>query len=212
MKFICNKIAGISSTIAFAILCLAQPANALIFNWQFTNEDGTFGSPTDIVAGEVEFDDADVFSGATGVAATRFEITSVTGLNSSSAPLFGDGAIELNTNLITDPGILVLRNNFDFDENGFEDFEFAAGGDLISEEIQIYYEILEGGAIISGTSFLKDDLNLDDYEDIDSSTLSFSQQGSASVPFEFSPTLGLLLVGGVFVSSGYIKHRKAVIK
>ena len=32
---------------------LAQPASALIFDWQFTNENGNVGSSTDIVSGNL---------------------------------------------------------------------------------------------------------------------------------------------------------------
>ncbi len=209
MKFICNKIAGISSTIAFAILCLAQPANALIFNWQFTNDDpnfANFGNPTDVVAGFVEFNDADVFPNATNVTATNLQITSITGLSSTSTPFFGDGGIELNENLSGG-----VSNSFSFDSSSqiaASSFSFDALDALdFSERLDLSIENGEG------FSFIEDgrDLTLMGTNEF-SSSLTFTQQASGSVPFEFSPTLGLLLVGGVFASSRYIKYRKTFIK
>ncbi len=225
MKFICKKTAVVSSTIAFAILSLAQPANAITFDWQFTNDDGNFGNPTDVVAGFVEFNDADVFPNATNVAATNLQITSVTGLNSTSTPFFGDGLIELNQNLVSISGTDISRtNSFDFDATSnilinrntslegvdfhFQNSTFPGGGVEFAEVLTL--TDYDGAAIRDVTV----DGNVEELRvvDFDSSSLTFTQQASTSIPFEFSPTLGLLVVGGVFVSSGYIKHRKAVIK
>ncbi len=216
MKFICNKIAGISSTIAFAILSLVQPANALIFNWQFTNEDGDFGNSTDVVAGFVEFNDADVFPNATGVAAINLQITSVTGLNSTSSPFFGDGAIELNQNLI--PFSAGGANSFDFNSSSqiVPTSSSYVGGDNDGsrfEELILYdNNNTIGLTILRDFDFDRIENQSIDLRDQDSSSLTFTQQASASVPFEFSPTLGLLVVGGVFISSSYIKYRKTLIK
>ena len=98
------------------ILTLSSPASAVIYNWQFTNEDGNFTTTDpanqDIVTGFVEFNDADVQPNATDVQAIDLQITSVTNLPNGSDPFFGDGGIELNQNLATSP--LLQSNSFSF--------------------------------------------------------------------------------------------------
>ena len=84
------------------MLALTQPASAVIFDFTFTNENGLFGTNTDVVEGFVEFNDADVAIGSG--AAIAIEITRVTengvDLTDTSIPFFGDGAIELDTDFI----------------------------------------------------------------------------------------------------------------
>ena len=206
MKQFKNILLGAATV--FASFNFAQPASAFVFNWQFTNEDGLYGNSTDIVAGEVEFDDAQAVPGASNVAATRFEITGVTGLTSTSAPLFGDGGIELDTNLVTSAtDRYVDRNIWFFDSDG--DISYADFG-VVSNNVTGSSEILRVRSI--GVNTESTLVALDDggkaYADSDSSTVSFSQQTATSVPFKSSPTFGLLIVGGVYASCRYIKHKK----
>lgn len=190
-----SKSLRIITTISLGIASLSitqNPANALIFDWQFINEDGTIGNPTDIIAGEVEFNDADVFPNAINVAATRLEITSVTGLNSSSAPFFGDGGVELNTNLVPFSSF----NSYSF--NASEEISSTTARSIAGgEQLQL---------ITGAPSQLADFIDVVAYQDSDSSTLSFTQQASIPVPFEVDATLGLLLVGGIS-GVGYFKRK-----
>ncbi len=182
-------------------------ANALTFNWQFTNENGNTGSPTDIIAGEVEFDDSQAVPNATNVPAIRFEITSVTGLTSISAPFFGDEGIELNEDLVG----AAFQNSFSFNASGGVDvtnarFRFS---ELDQGSVQERLALTNN----MGQSFLEEFGGSSlEFRDSDSSTLSFTQQAATPVPFEISPNLGLLILGGIFVSSRCIKHHKTVIK
>lgn len=93
------------------ILTLSSPARAVIYDWQFTNENGNFGNPEVVVAGFVEFNDADVTPNAEGVPAIDLQITSVTNLPNEN-PFFGDGGIELDTTIVPD----YRRNGFAFDD------------------------------------------------------------------------------------------------
>lgn len=208
-------LAAVASTAG--ILTLAQPASAVIYDWQFTNEDGNFGNSTDVVAGFVEFD-ATSYSDLANrqqEPAINLQITSVTGLSATSSPFFGDGGIELNTNLVSG----AFRNEFGFDGAGeVSGFSFGRnvdnrgfGGSGLEN-----FRIWEVGFMDSG-SFL---INFgDEFGEIDaritdnnSSSTQFTQQASASVPFEFSPTLGLFLVGGMFAGRSYVKRRNSLIK
>ncbi len=59
-------------------------------------------------------------------------------------------------------------------------------------------------------SFFQSDFTREPFiSDSFSNTLQFTQQASTSVPFEFSPTTGLFLVGGIFGLKRYVKHRQA---
>ncbi len=79
---------------------------------------------------------------------------------------------------------------------------------------QKYIRIGHNKAIRNYFKFVNTDgVTTNNILDIDSSTLSFSQQEAATpVPFEMNPTLGLLLVGGIVCSSRYMKHRKTINK
>lgn len=195
----------------FASLSLAQSANAVIFNWQFTNEDGSFGISTDVVSGFVEFNDADVFPNATGVVATNLQISSVTGLPTGSDPFLGDGGMELNENLLLSGQLDVLIGN---------SVSFNASEEIISSNLDL--RLLDDGGNrerlavnLGANSFFNARTgpgSFPSYSDSDSDTLTFTQQ-SVPVPFEVNPTLGLLLVGGVS-GTGYFKrkHSKSISK
>ena len=200
-----NKISSLfAATATLSTLLTALPAKAIIYDWQFTNEDGDFGNPTDIVKGFVEFNDADVFAGATNVKAINFQINSVTELNETSAPFFGDGGIEINSNLLNlELGEYINSFYFDAEEeiilNGNNSSYRAFGRDNESG----WEEFAFSPSVIY---FLQQ--NQTSFRDNDSSSLQFTRQ-SASVPFEFSPTTEFFLVSGIFGFKRYFKHRQA---
>ena len=190
------------------ILTLSTPASAVIFDWEFTNTNGSFTTTTpanqDIVRGFVEFNDADVASGT--ASAIDLQITSVTNLPNGSDPFFGDGGIELNTNLALSPS--PSQNSFDFNGQGdITSYEF----DLRTSDNNFVIEQL----ILRQSTNVRRIINTDEFSftntisSSNSSTLTF-QEASASVPFEFSPTLGLFLVGSIFAGRSYIKRRQAL--
>lgn len=190
------------------ILTLSQPASAVVYDWQFTNEDGSFGSSTDVVAGFVEFDDADVTPRAMNVAATNFQITSVT-FDPASSPFFGNGFIELNENLVGGSTV----NSFDFNTN--EEISLFRFRVVLGDE-GFNPATLEGGAVEffeldelgGGLGLFRAERTALNYvADFDLSTL-VTLETTTSVPFEFSPTLGLVLAGGFFAGSRLLKHRK----
>lgn len=92
-------------TICLAVFFLTTQSTPAVnltssYDWQFTNESGSAGSPTDLIRGEVIFEHDGSLPFPKEIRPTSFRITSITGLNSSSRPFFGDGEIELNTNLV----------------------------------------------------------------------------------------------------------------
>lgn len=211
-----NKISSVlGATATVFTLLTAVPAKAVIFDWQFTNEDGNFGIGNEIVRGEVEFNDNDVSPNATDVAATSFTITSVTGLTDTSAPFFGDGGIELNENLTVEKKIGDnINNKWSFDSNSQPTGQTNTFS-ILSDDSNNFEQIFFREGLTGEVRFW----NIDGFRsssttetilsDVDSSSLTFSEQTSASVPFEFSPTTGLFLVGGIFGLKRYVKHRQA---
>ena len=227
-----NQISLIGATATFATLLTTFPAKAIIYDWQFTNDDGSYGTNNEIVRGEVEFLDADVFPNANNVSATSLTITGVDNLSDPN-PFFGDGGIELNTNLIGSSN--VTNNSFSFD--GLRDIAtYSFEAETIRDE-GVFIEFSRDTETLSlsnsGMSLTNSDRECVDFavgfassfdecnaffgstdntvamSDSDVSSVSFQQPTSASVPFEFSPTVGLFLVGGVFGGKRYLKHRQA---
>lgn len=196
-----------AATATLSTLLIAVPAKAIIYDWQFTNEDGNFGNSTDIIKGEVEFNNADVFPNATNVAATSLTITSIDNLTAPN-PFFGDGGIELFDNLVVPQPSLQNRFYFNDDEDITRvDFVSILFSNNDREE-QLQLDEPRGGS--QARSILLDrDNGTNFFSDENSLTLQFTQQTSASVPFEFSPTTGLFLVGGIFGLKRYVKHRQA---
>lgn len=206
------------------ILTLSQPASAVVYNWQFTNENGNLDSPTDVVRGFVEFDDANVSPNATNVQATSFQITEVTDVNSSGSPgrFFGNGfGLELGVDfpiISVGPGADPARSSFSFDSNSeivgselFVDFIREREGGIFRDRERISLRknappdlrsFINAGTAQGGSS-----IGSFSYQDNDSNTLTFSS-ASASVPFEFSPTLGIVLAGGFFAGSRFLKRRQ----
>ena len=183
------KVAALSVATVFA---LTQPAKAIIYSWEFTNEDGQQGSVTDKISGTVEFANP-VFNGSASAIDVRVtEVTSAIDLSFLS----DSSEVELNQNvLLTNPSS--ESNTFNFGSSGeITSASFAQFGD----------QTLSLGGF-SGSSLLNQSAGFTDtFADSDSSSLTFSQ---ASVPFEFSPTLGLFLMGGMFGMARYAKSRKA---
>ena len=188
---------------AAGILTLAQPASAFIYDWRFTNEDGTSGSTTDIISGIVEFNDADVFPGATDVDPINFQVNNIPGFPNGISPIIP------NENLLDFPrdGIAALSfpgknppdvGDFDFDSN------------LMLGDFSLLFVIRDDSFRTGLVNFTSSASQLDvgglSFRDNDSSSVIF-QEASASVPFEFSPTLGLVLAGSFFAGSRVLKRR-----
>lgn len=175
-----------------------QAANAIIFDWTFTNVDGNTGNTSDVVSGEVEFDDLLAVPNADDIPATRLEITNVTnGSLDLTSRLFGDGNIELNTNLVTNPGIAFV-NNWDLDSSGNIINSGTSFQTILAEETLQLSSVFSFLRDITGTNLFYQDNGV---------TLNYSLQSATPVPFEISPNLGLLILGGVFVSSKLIKQK-----
>ena len=180
------------------MISLNKPANAIIYSWEFTNENGEQGSNTDLIKGTVEFTNPVFNSSASAIDVRVTEVVTAIDLSFLS----NGSDVELNQNiLLTNPD--GNTNNFTFNNLGeITNANFARFG---TETLSL------GG--FGGFSFLNQSgLGNDTFSDSDSSTLVFSQQASASVPFEFSPTLGLLLMGGVWGVNYFSKSRKSLAK
>jgi hypothetical protein len=197
------KIAALSVATTFA---LTQPAKAVLINtFEFTDldGDGTGRVPGEKVTGTITFDSLNPGDTATGVAADSVVVNTIPSWLDST---WGDVAdmdegvniVNLtgsnnNDNLFTITSGVISDSNFWVEFVGSESLALSADG-------------------AGDSSYIYDTFNTpqDEYAyDSAGASLTFSD-GSASVPFEFSPTLGLLLMGGVFGISRYAKSRKAI--
>lgn len=186
-------------------ILLTQPAYAVIYDWQFDNENG-FGDQTQVVSGFLEFA-ATSFSdlaGNSNVSAIDFQINSVSNLPVDDQIFIGDGRIEFNTNLV---GISDI-NQWNFDNSGNNTLPIITGLHFLIDDRSTASPLAEGILIRESFSgVLTRESPRTEYLDSDSSTLTFTQKTtSVSVPFEFSPTLGILVVGSLFMSSCLSKH------
>lgn len=207
-----NSFLVVSSIATGMLTLLAQPANALVFNFSFTNEDGNIGTvgpdPTGaVVSGFVEFDSFATFAdiaNQSGVAADNVQITSVTGFTATTAPLFGDGGIELGVDFAGNFNV----NSFSFDGSGdvsVADLRFSVQDGLGNFESLFLRDTF---ALLSNNDPSNPPISR--INDANSSTLVFTQDSaSAAVPFGFSPTLGLFLVGSLVTGKSYLKRRQA---
>ena len=207
-----RKSVLISSSLTVGILALTQPASAVIYNWQFTNVDGSAGSPTDIVQGTIEFSSFATFgdiAGEMGIAADDIQLTGITG--SPGLPFLGDDLVEIGPNLLTTTGLTTVANSFSFDGTG----------EIIDADVLICVLPMGSGCIeeeltffTGGNSFFRASGQdyFDNFGTDGVSTLEFSGPSTASVPFEFSPALGLLAVGGLFGGSRLRKRSKDIVK
>ena len=149
-----------------------------IYDWQFTNENGNTGSSTDLIQGEVIFEFDDSQTSPQKINISSFKITNITNLNSSSIPYFGDGEIELNTNLVN----VGFGNIFaaEFDSNGGLQSLFIN----FSETEEFFYLSFASSLIPSEVS-LEDWSDGSLYKDSDASSFQIYERVS-SVPWSFS--------------------------
>jgi hypothetical protein len=69
---------------------------------------------------------------------------------------------------------------------------------------------IPANSFASGNYFLRVNVNENDDPDNKSSAAGFSNFQVQTVPFEFSPSQGLLLVGGIWGLSSFLKRKKAI--
>ena len=191
-----------------AVFSLGQSASANTYDWTFTNQDGTGEFINYRVSGFVVFDNGITLSSQNNVSAVDLQITEITNdVNNITVPFFGDGGIELNTNLIG--GGTLSSNQFDFNASS----EIIAS-QFVSEYIDNNSDTetlrLDSGSLTeleNLTPGLRGGGITVELSDNDADSLVFTGQ-AASVPFEFSPTWGIFLVGSVFGFARYQKYRQ----
>jgi hypothetical protein len=197
------KIAALSVATTFA---LTQPAKAVLINtFEFTDldGDGTGRVPGEKVTGTITFDSLNPGDTATGVPADSVVVDSIPSWLDST---WGDATdMKVGINLVqfinlNNVGSYVTEENSFKINSGVISTSGGSFGSAINLEEFSLLNNTNKSIIADDSSYGWDELN---------STLTFSD-GSASVPFEFSPTLGLLLMGGVFGISRYAKSRKAI--
>lgn len=194
------KIAALSVATVFT---LTLPAKAILVNtFEFTDEDG-LGSgrvPGETVTGTITFNSLNPGDSATGVAADSVVVDSIPSWLDST---WGDAAgMDIGVNIASLTGTLDNDNTFNISNGVISDSDFfVAFVEDEALELSTFNQI-------NGSVVWDRNPNFNYARDFDSSSLTFSE-ASASVPFEFSPTLGLFLVGGVFGISRYAKSRKA---
>lgn len=196
-------ITTVSLSFSAFFLIVQNSANAIVFDWQFNGEGGNSNvNLTGTVSGTVEFQDSSFIANQT-VSATNLMITNAGDITGS--PFFGSGYTELNTNLVSLSGSAYkYTNSFTVNSsaNGFDNLDFDMLIVLAGTRIERFAlsTVQAGGN--AERSFLHNYVystgTSTSFNDSDSSTLSFTPQViTAAVPFEFSPTLGLLLVGSI---------------
>lgn len=199
-----NILVG-AGAVAITTLSFIQSASAVVFSFSFEdNGGGTIANG--VVTGEVEFDDVIVTSTYTGSASPiRLEIFSATEplgslindadafqLNENIASLDPDGYFEFSNGDIINANFII-----DFGENGqIESLQF-------SNDAAILYDYDEGSGITNG------DIRNSFIDPNSFYTENFQKDSTTSVPFEFSPSLGIIVIGLIFGINRYIKYRKA---
>ena len=207
------KIAALSVATVFA---LTQPAKAVLFNtFEFTDENGigTGRVPGETVTGTITFDSLNPGDSATGVAADSVVVDSIPSWSVSNNLWNDSPDMSLGVELTQ----FINGEGADFNSSIPETNTWnIINGTIISGEFLSIVNNQESVALASKEtniirSYVRDVNSGSGNEllyDNNSSSLTFSE-ASASVPFEFSPTLGLFLVGGLFSISRYAKSRKA---
>jgi hypothetical protein len=192
-----RKIALVIGIAASTTLVALQPANAVLENtFEFT--DIVTG---DTITGEVTFNSLNSGDSATDVTADSVIITDIPASLSSLESTWGDsGGFQVNQNLLTVSGVSIAENSFDITLGIVEDasFEDASFSVTVSDGVGLEIANLFAG----GETWLQDHGGNGTITDGDDTygigfDLQFSA-ASASVPFEFSPSLGLIMVMGAF--------------
>lgn len=203
MKTVQNlgKIAIGFGVAAASLLTATQPASALLINtFEFTDAFGSGSGriPNQKVKGYIEFDNLNPGDSAINQQASSIVITEVPDHLVAS---FTDGNnFELGINLYSLPNIGTYSNDLWDITNGVisrtDDFDINldASGNSGS-----YLDIdFNGGG--GWTTYLTDDgfTNSAQCDGLSNCNYVFTDASAAAVPFEFSPTLGFLAVGGIF--------------
>ncbi|VEP18476.1 exported hypothetical protein [Hyella patelloides LEGE 07179] len=200
------KVAAVFGVATATTFSVTQPAKAILVNtFEFTDEDGlgTGRVPGEKVTGTITFDSLNPGDSATGVAADSVIVTEI--------PDWLDSLVTINEGdeFVTSPFVDNAQyvNNFNIASGTIVDAEFRAWTSTSSADPLL--QVCNTSVSICGFDFLGETSPSQFARDEDFSSLTFSVS-SSSVPFEFSPSLGLLLMGGVFGMARYAKSRKAI--
>lgn len=209
------KVLGLVTAMVTATCLAGQPASALAkYTFEFQDQDGTdssSGNPGEFVKGEIEFSSLEFGSIIDGTyTADSLVLTEIPSFLEAS---FGDNSLlDVGVNLI--PFTISGGNNFILTSEQIVGIDGASAS-------MIYQSCGGGGCeqVKLGTdtrsSYVLDTIfgppRIDEraYDD-NSSTLTFAASNSVAVPFEFSPSLGLIMMVGAFVGLRY--YRKLKIK
>ena len=186
-------------------LIAPQKAQAIIYDVDFSlngfSATGTLetSSTGDLANGDFAFTNWEVFLDDGSGGAPEFTLTPANQSTTAPGLVFGT----LNTG-----DIVATSNALSFSSINEGTGAFAIGDSSISN-------FLCFGSCISGTgsdtSIGINSVNqVDDTGALGANFAVFDAQTSASVPFEFSPTLGLLAVGGLFGVSRLRKYAKSL--
>ena len=191
------------SVAAISLFSTVQPASAILKNtFEFIDETGTSGGSLEKVIGEITFDSLNPGDTASGVAANSFVITEIPDFMLST---WGDNEkLRMNTDLL--PISSISQNSFTVED-----------GLITSNDFWIYTPFDESSEIValtSSLSFIEENFGNGNRVYAQSSVFTLpTYTSTTAVPFEFSPTLGLLTVGGIFGISRLCKNlvaRKSV--
>lgn len=187
------KIIVISISLLTTIGVTAKEAKALDFNFSFTDDSNDFSFEATYVSGTVSGVIRGLEDNQANQAPTSVEILSFPG------GLLGD----LETSLIASDWELVLGSGFTVNNGAITAADWVAqqsddgSGDDV-DQIRINFQSINS-------------LTFDSLSTLTGNSDSFAgvtfSSASASVPFEFSPSLGLVAVGSIFGLSRLRKHR-----
>ena len=210
-----GKLIGISTaTLALNALCAApsqavidafisESGNDILVNWSgsVSTQGLNFVNFQDLLPGEFN---------------SVFMAVNVTGDN-SSVSLYNSSTLDITeVNTLSNTEILLSTNDTSSPSGGGVGFDAGfnyvylprdyASNDVITGNLTIPNTDFATLGLIDGlTSSVTWDGGSDGLQRISFTT---NAAGSASVPFEFSPTLGLVLAGGFFAGSRVLKRRQ----
>ena len=199
-----TSLSVVSSTLLTTGILFTQPANAVIYNWSWTNDTGSIGQASDTISGFVEFSAASFgdLAGLSDVQPINFQITSllINGVPLTGSPFLGNGDIELNSNLVGDPNLLVFP--------GFDGFDFDGSSNILSTSNFFRADLSNSDERfnLSNTFFQTNDGGFNDFES--DFPPVYTQGTSTPVPFELDATLGILVVGSIVIGSRKLKRRR----
>ena len=209
----CVKIAAISVATVFS---LTQPAKAVLFNtFTYDNDNGTTTGGS--VTGSIGFNSLNPGDSASGVAADSLTIDSVPSfLEANFDDAFG---FQLGENILTSPDLVNLSGNSWNINSGV--VEVPTGNIFNANTNNSASTDNYERVFFNNSSSFNNLVNANDDSFTGTESINYARDftspnslvftpetSSASVPFEFSPTLGLLLMGGMFGISRYAKSRK----